>query len=219
MNIPKGTYNVLRSVVVTALVTVVAVVALLYLLLLLPSVQERLCDKGEKALSEYLNTEVNIGSVSITPFNQLELNDVLINDQQGDSLLVIDKLGAGISLKQLIADRRIVVTYGEIVGLDGHVTRPDKDSPTNMQFIIDAFKPKDDKPPKPFDVEVKTIVVRKSALSYDVLDQPNKPGKFDVNHLAVSNLRADLSLPRLKNNDFDIRVKRLSFDERSGLSL
>ena len=101
MNTPKGTYNVLRSVVVTALVTFVAVVALLYLLLLLPSVQERLCDKGEKALSEYLNTEVSIGSVSIAPFNQLELNDVLINDQQGDSLLVIDKLGAGISLKQL----------------------------------------------------------------------------------------------------------------------
>ncbi|MBR6432767.1 MAG: hypothetical protein IKS64_07950, partial [Muribaculaceae bacterium] len=64
MNIPRGTYNVVRSVVVTALVTVVAIVALAYLLLLLPSVQERLCSKGEKALGEFLNTEVSIGSVS-----------------------------------------------------------------------------------------------------------------------------------------------------------
>ena len=219
MNLTRGTYNVLRSVVVTVLVTVVALVALAYLLLLLPPVQQRLCDEGEKALGEFLNTEVNIGSVSISPFNQLELKDVLVNDQQGDSLLTIGKLGAGISLKDLVFDRRIVVTYGEIVGLNGHVTRPDKNSPTNMQFIIDAFKPKDDKPPKPFDVQVNTVVVRKSALTYDVLDQPQRPGRFDPNHLAIDNLRADLTLPRLKNNDFDIRVKRLSFDEASGFSL
>ena len=219
MNLPRGTYNVLRSVVVTALVTVVVLFALLYLSLLLPPVQERLCREGEKTLSEMLNTQVDIGSVSITPFNQLELNDVLINDQQGDSLLTVGKLGAGISLKELIADRRIVITHAEVVGLDGHVTRPDKNSPTNIQFIIDAFKPKGDKPPKPFDVQINTVVVRKSALTYDVLNQPVKAGQFDVNHLAVKNLRADLSLPRLMNNDFDIRVKRLSFDERSGLSL
>ena len=219
MNITKGTYNVLRSVVVTVLVTAVAIIALAYLLLSLHPVQERLCNKGEKALSEYLGTEVSIRSVSITPFNRLELNDVLIKDQQGDSLLTVSKLGAGISLRDLIADHRIIVTYGEIIGLAGHVTRPDKDSPTNMQFIIDAFKPKDDKPPKPFDVQVKTVVVRQSALTYDVLNQPKKAGQFDPNHLAVKNLRADLTLPCLKNNDFDIRIKRLSFDEGSGFSL
>ncbi len=219
MNVTRGTYNVLRSVVVTALVTVVALIALAYLLLFLPPVQERLCHEGEKALGEFLNTEVNIGSVSVSPFNQLELKDVLVYDQQGDSLLTVGKLGAGISLKDLIADKRIVITYGEIIGLDGHVTRPDKDSPTNMQFIIDAFKPKEEKPHKPFDVQVKTVVVRQSSLTYDVLDQPRKPGRFDPNHLAVNNLRADLSLPQLKNDDFDIRVKRLSFDEGSGFSL
>ncbi len=219
MNFTRGTYNVLRSVVVTILASLVGLFALAYLLLLLPPVQDKLRHEGEKALGEYLNTTVSIGSVSITPFNQLEAGDVLVNDQQGDSLLTIGKLGAGISLKELITNNRIVITYGEIIGLDGHVTRPDKDCPTNMQFIIDAFKPKDDKPPKPFDVQVKTVVVRGSSLTYDVLDQPRKPGRFDPNHLAVHNLRADLTLPQLKNNDFDIRIKRLSFDEGSGLTL
>ena len=219
MSLPRGIYNVLRSVVVTTLVMAVALIAIAYPLLLLSPVQQRLRAEGEKALSNYLNTEVNIGSVSVTPFNRLELKEVLVHDQQGDSLLTIGKLGAGISLKDLIIDRRIVITYGEIVGLSGHVTRPDNDSPTNMQFIIDAFKPKSDQPSKPFDVQVKTVVVRQSALTYDVLNQPHKADRLDVNHLSVSNLRADLSLPRLKNDDFDIRVKRLSFDEGSGFSL
>ena len=127
MSFTRGTYNVLRSVVVTTLALVVALSASAYLLLLLPPVQNKLRHEGEKALGEYLNTSVSIGSVSIAPFNQLEINDVLINDQQGDSLLTIGKLGAGISLKELIADGRIVVTYGEIIGLNGHVTRPDKE--------------------------------------------------------------------------------------------
>ena len=209
----------LRSVVVTALVTVVALFALADLLLLMPPVQERLRIQCEKALSEFLDTQVSISKVTVSPFNQVELQEVLINDQQGDSLLTVGKLGAGISLKNLVADRRIVITYGEIIGLTGHVTRPDKDSPTNMQFIIDAFKPKGDKPPKPFDVQVKTVVVRQSALKYDVLDQPRHMGRFDANHLDISNLRADLTLPQLKNNDFDIRIKRLSFDEGCGLTL
>ena len=43
MNLSKGTYNVLRSVVVTTLVTVVALIAMADLLLLLPPVQDRLC--------------------------------------------------------------------------------------------------------------------------------------------------------------------------------
>ena len=85
----------LRSVVVTALVTVVALIALAYLLLFLPPVQERLCHEGEKALGEFLNTEVNIGSVSVSPFNQLELKDVLVYDQQGDSLLTVGKHRTG----------------------------------------------------------------------------------------------------------------------------
>ena len=219
MNFSRGTYNVVRSVVVTILVAVVSLVAIATVLLLSPPVQRHLCREGEKALGEFLNTTVSIGSVSVSPFDQLELKDVLINDQQGDSLLTIGKLGAGVSLKDLVANRRLVITYGEIIGLNGQVTRPDKDSPTNMQFIFDAFKPKGDQAPKPFDVQVKTVVVRQASLSYDVLDQPRKPGTFDVNHLSMNNLRADLSLPRLKRNDFDIRIKRLSFDEQSGFSL
>ena len=219
MNFTRGTYNVLRSVVVTTLALLVALVAMADLLLLLPSVQDKLRQKGEQALSEYLDTDVTIGSVSISPFNQLEVNDVLINDQQGDSLLTIGKLGAGISLKDLIANRKIVITHGELIGLDGHITRPDKDSPTNIQFIIDAFKPKGDKPSKPFDVKVNTVVVRKSALTYDVLNAPRHPGRLDINHLAVHNLCADLSFPRLKNDEYDIHIKRLSFDEASGLDL
>ncbi|MBO7608795.1 MAG: translocation/assembly module TamB domain-containing protein [Muribaculaceae bacterium] len=216
----KNIYRGLRTVIVTLLILAVVLFVTAYVALSLPSVQKRVKTACEKAVSEYLDTKVSIGKLTIKPFNQVILHDVNIPGQNGDSLLNVEKLGAGIDIYKLIKDKRIVVTYGEIFGLQGHITRPDKDSTTNIQFIIDAFKPKDNEPPKPFDVQVFNVVIRRSALTYDVINEPQSPpGTFDPNHLAISDLKADLVLPRLKNNDFDIQIKRLSFNEKSGFSL
>ncbi len=216
----KWIYRVVRSVLVTALVLAVVLFASLYVALQLPAVQERIKGEGEQALSQLLGTQVSIGHVDIKPFNQLVLHDVTVPDQQGDSLLHVATLGAGIDLGTLLGERRLLFTYGEIIGLKGHITRPDKDSPTNLQFIIDAFKPKPNQPPKPFDVEIRGVVIRQSELTYDVLNQPRKPQqRFDANHINVADLRADVSLPRLRNGDFHIQVKRLALAEQSGFAL
>ena len=215
----RWTYNVLRAIAVTILALVVLPFALSYLALSTPWVQNKIKAKVEQDVSNYLKTNVTIDKVSISPFNEVLLTGVTIPDQQGDSLIVIDKLGAGIDLGKLIMeDGKLSFTYGEIIGLHGRITRPDNDSPTNLQFIIDAFKPKDDKGPTPFDVEVFNVVIRKSDLSYDVLDKP-KRATFDPNHVFIANLNADITLPRLRNNDFDIDLRRLTFRERSGFDL
>jgi len=216
----KWTYKTLRSVVVTALVAIVAIFALAYALLMLPSVQQKIKHEGEKALSEYLKTDVSIDYIDIRPFNQLALHGVKIPDQQGDSLITIDKLAAGVSLKKLIAERRLVLTFGEIVGLNAHITRATPDSPTNAQFLIDALKGEQGKPPSKFDVEVKNVVLRKSNIAYDVLSEPRKsPERLDPNHLALNNINADVEMPHLRNNDFAVNLKRLSAEEQSGLKV
>lgn len=209
----------LRLAIVTALVTVVALFAVLYVALSVPAVQNKIKKVGEEELSKLLTTDVTIGEVSIMPFNEVILKDVAVPTPQGDSLFRIDKLGAGLSLYQLIANRRIVFTYAEIIGLHGHIVKPDKDSPTNMQFLIDAFKPKDNKPPKPFDITFHNVVLRKTDVSYDLLSEPRKAGQFDPNHIHITDVKADLLLPRLKNNDFIIDVKRLALAEQSGFVL
>ena len=216
--IARYLYNTLRTALVTFLVTPVLLFAIVYVLIVLPSVQNKIKHEGEKALSETLHTNVTIHSISIKPFNQLVLEGVNVPDQQGDSLIVVDKLGAGVSIYNLLLGR-LVFNYGEIIGLHGRITRPDKESPTNMQFLIDALKPKPNQPPKPFDLKIYNVVIRKCDLTYDVLDQARKSGRFDANHVKINNLRADVLLPRLKNNDFLIELKRLSFDEEGGFEM
>ena len=215
----KRIYDIVKAVAITLILIVIGLYALSYVLLSVPSVQNRIRTEGEKALSDLLHTQVSIQKIDIDPFNELALEHVLIPDQKGDTLFTIDHLGAGVSLYNLLRHRRLVFTYGEIVGLHGRITRPDADSPTNMQFLIDAFKPKPNQPPKPYDITIHNVVVRQSDVSYDVLNAPERGDRLDVNHLHFSGISADVALPRIKNNDFDIRLRRLSLAEKSGLDL
>lgn len=213
-------YKALRMVVVAFLSAAVLLFAALYVVLSLPSVQKEICSEGEKELSKLLGAEVNIGSINISPFHDLVLHEVFVPDQKGDSLLYVDKLGAGVSIYNLIANKRLVFTYGEIIGMKGRVTKATPDSPTNLQFIIDALSKKDEKKqPTKFDVKIYNLVIRRSELTYDVLSEPRRNDKFDKNHISIANLRADVSLPRLKNDDFVVDVKRVSFDEHCGFVL
>ena len=213
-------YRALRLVIVSLLSIAILSFAALYVVLSIPSVHNKIRDIGEDELSRITGTDVQIGKVSISPFHDLVLQDVYVPDQQGDSLLYVKELGAGISIYNLIMNRRVVITYGELLGMKGVIRRADKHSPTNIQFLIDAFSSKDkNKKPTKFDIKIYNLVIRQSELTYDVESEPRRADRFDANHIRVRNLRADLALPRLKNNDFVVDVKRISFQERSGVNL
>lgn len=218
--IPRYIYNLLRFALVTPLVAMVLAFIALYAALTVPSLQDKVKHVGEQELSKLLHTGVSIEHVSIMPFNEVMLQGVRVPEPQGDSLFYIDRLGAGISLKELIFNRKLVFTYAEVIGLKGRITQPDKNSPTNMQFLIDAFKPKGDEPPKPYDLQFQHVMLRDIEVSYDRLDAAHKPaGQFDAMHLHVMNVCADLTLPRIKNNDFVINLQNLSLTEKSGFVL
>lgn len=215
-------YRVARSIVVTLMVVAVLVVTLAYVLLNLPSVQNRLREAGEKELSRLTTANVVIGDIDISPFNQVIATDLAMTDPTtGDTIATIDKVGAGISLYNLIIKRRLVFTFAEIIGLDGHLSKATPDAPLNIQFIIDALRSKDpNKPPTRYDLTLHNVVIRKSSLSFDIESEPRRAdGAFDPHHIAISDLKGDIVLPRIANDNYDIRVKRLSFIEQSGLKL
>lgn len=220
MRIYYNIYRVIRSIIVTALLGAVSLFMLLYLLLLLPAVQQKIRTVGESELSKLIHAPVSIGDVSIAPFNRVMLSDVLVSDVEGDTILSVDKLGAGVSLYNLVMNRRLVFTFAEIIGLDARISKAAPDAPLNIQFIIDALSGKDKtKPPTKFDVKIYNAVIRKSRLSYDLLSASCKADRFDANHIMVDGFTADIYFPKIKNNDFEVYIKRLALNERSGLRI
>lgn len=216
----KTLYKVLRSLLFTLLALLFILPAALYVALSLPSTQRWLTGRTEQELSKLLNTKVDIDFIEFSPFNRVTLHRVTVMDDRQTPALTVDRLGAGLSLWALVAHEKVVVNYAELIGMNLKVYRDSVGAPLNIQPIIDALSPKDKtKPPTKFDLRINNVVIRTSAASYDILDQPRREGRFDPAHIGVTNFSADLRLPQIKNDDFIAELRRLTLSERSGFTL
>ena len=217
----KWTYKVVRSVIFTVIVAVVALFAFLYIALSIPPVQNMIRERATAELSVFLGSDVQIDGVSISPLNEVTIEGAHVFDLQGKECLRIGRLGAGINVWRLIFSGRIEITYVELIDFTASVSQPKPDSPLNIDFIIKAFAPKDkNKPPTQFDLMIHNIVLRGGTLNYDRLWLPQKPeGLFDSNHIELTGLSADVALPRLSNDLTEVDLRRLSFNEKSGLQV
>lgn len=215
-------YRVMRSVLFTAIIMAVTLYVLFYLALSLPFVQNYICGIAEREVSKFLKTDVKIGSLEISPFSRIILNDVEIPTPEGEKCIKAGKIAAGISLSDLLRDRKIIITFAEILDLNASVSQPAKAAPLNIQFIIEAFKPKDpSKPPTLFDLKIRNVVIRRLSGTFDRewIPRSGKRNKIDLNHLSLSNVALDLTLPRISNNEYRIDLRRLSLEEKSGFKL
>ncbi len=217
----KNIYRVARSLLFSASIVAVSILALLYVLLSVPAVRDKIRTTVESEVSDFLQASLTIRDVDIRPFNEVKLKDVLLLDQQGDTCVNISTVGAGISLWKLLARQKIEITYAEIIGLDARISQSREGGELNIQFLIDAFSPKDkSKPPTSFDLALRSIVIRKSRATFDRLWTPPASGtSIDFNHVAISDLKADIAIPTLKNDDFHFDVRRLALKEQSGLTI
>ena len=216
----KRLYKILRSVAVVILVIAFVLPAGVYVALSVPSVQHAICEGVERELSKLLTVDVEIDHVSITPFNRLTLHRVRVADANGDTAMTVRRIGGGVELWELLSRRRLVMSYAEVIGMDARIYRDSVGGPLNIQPIIDALSPKDkSKPPTRFDFRVNTVVIRTSSVCYDVLSAPEDTARLDVNHIYVSDVKADVQLPRIANDDYTVELRRLAMREKSGLVL
>ena len=215
----KIVYRILRSLLVAIIALAVLVPLASYVALSLTPVQQSIARRAEAELSRMLDSRVTIGNLGIVPFNRLVLRNVTVETTPGDTLLTARRLGAGIRIGSLLTDDPLTITYVELIGMDGRLHRATKDSPLNLERVIRALRSrkKGDKP-TPFDLKINTVLIRASRISYDVDSAAMpEPGRFSPDHIAVSDLRADITLPRLRNNDFAAEIKRMAFTGPAGM--
>ncbi len=216
----KWVYRILRSVILFVIALAVLVPSGLFVALSVPGVQRDIRLKAERELSQLLDMTVTIGDVNVAPFSRVALRRVAITDQNGDTALAADRIGAGLSLAALVWKHRLVVNYTELIGVDVKLRRDSAGAPLNIQPMLDALAPKNaGQPPKQFDFKVNTVVVRTSSFGYDVESEPLLDDRFDKNHIHVADLRADLRIPECANDSFNIVLRRLAFAERSGFEV
>lgn len=221
MSPSRSIYRVVRSVIFTTLIIFATLIVGLYVALSIPAVQKSIKTEAEKALTEFLGSRVAISELIIRPFNEVELFGVVIYTPEAEKCISIGKLGAGINLWTLISERKIELAYAELISLNAAVSQYEKDGPLNIDFIIKALSPKDQKNKTQIELKLRNIVIRKSSLTFDKLYEPKitDPSRFDPNHIAITDLRADLALPLIMKDDYTVDLRRLGMKEKSGFTV
>lgn len=208
-------YRIIRSILFTSIIILVTVYVSLYILLSVPAIQSKIKREVEYELSKLLTTKVEIGDLQIFPFNEVRLHDIKVPTPDGKDCISIGTLGAGINLVRLISNGKIELSYAEILDLRGEIWQEKEGGKLNIDFIIKALSPKDKtKPPTKFDIKIRNILIRRSSINFDRLWQPDnrkREGSFDPNHITLTSLNADLAIPVLKNDEYDIDLRRLTF--------
>lgn len=214
----KWVYKVVRSVLFAAIGFIAFLYVALYVLISIPAVQSKITSVAEKELSSLFTSELTISNVDIYPFNEVVVEGVTLYEPGNRKECArIERLGAGISLWNLLVDREIVITYVELLGLDARIRQDEEGGKLNIDFLIEAFKPKDkNKPPTLFDLKIKNIVIRKSNASFERPWLRGRETSFpNLPVLSASDLNADVTIPRLSNDEmiFDVRRIELTLDD------
>lgn len=166
------------------------------------------------ALSEKLGTEVRIGNVDVGMLNRIIIDNIYIEDQQGKHMLTAPRASVKINILDII-NGKISISSAQLFGLKANLYKATADSKTNFQFVIDSLSSKENKEKKPLNLQISSLVIRRGAISYNQLDDNSK--NFSTKHINVSDLSAHIILNTLTNDSINANIKRISFNDRSGL--
>ena len=198
--------------------TLIVLYLLLIVLMHLPSVQTFLGKEVAEALADKFGTKVEVGKVNLGFFNRIIIDDVMMYDQQGDSLIYASRLSAKIDY-MAATQGKISVSSAQIFGLRANLYRQTAKSPANFQFVLDSLASKDTTKHKPLDLHIGSLIIRRGAIAYNQRDVATRSGVFSPQHIRVSELSSHILLNHVTDNSIDLLLKKLSFKDESGFKL
>ena len=183
-----------------------------------PALRQGMAHELADRLSEHVGSEVRISDLHIGFLNRVVLDGVEILDRQGRVMLDAKRMAAKIDISALLNDR---VNINSVSLLDANVVcyRQTPEAEPNFKYFLDAFASKDTLNAKPLDLRIGSVILRRCNVSYDEYFHDETPQRFNPHHLAIKDLDANISLRRLTDTSIDVRVRSLSFREKSGLDI
>ena len=169
---------------------------------------------------EKTNNQMSVGKLSFRPFNKLLLEEVYVEDLNGDTLFYAKEVSASFQLLRLLDDHLLI----QSVELDHFVVNINKDrfdSDFNFQFFVDAFQSdQPDKSPSSMAIQINDIKLKNGRVNYDIFSEPMQGDDlFDSNHIHLSDLQANIDLHSIDLNKLNIAIEAFSLTERSGFKL
>lgn len=209
----------LKYIIITLLTLFWIFYATPAILLRIPYVQQKVANTATSELSGRLGVPVRIGNVDIEWFNRLVLENLYLEDENGNLLFEANHVSAGFEILPLLKGK-IVFSTARLFGFTANLKKKTPASKLNLQFVIDAFASKDTvKKESNIDLRFNSILIRRGNFRYDVEDAPHTPGKFNAKHIDIKNISAKIAMKAFNKDSLNANIKKMSFDETSGFSL
>lgn len=184
----------------------------------MPSVQNYVKELIVDELRIKLNTDLGIETLSIQPFNVVQLNGVYLKDRQDSTILIAEKVYADFDLFSLL-NNKLIISSARLDNFEINLSKDSTQSPLNIQFVIDAFKPTDSTQNAKLEVKINSVNLADGQFRFDVKNKEKLNGRFDPNHIDVFGLNAKLSLKSINPDSLNIQIKKLELQEKSGLQV
>jgi hypothetical protein len=163
--------------------SILGLVVLISLAIQIPYVQNRLTQKVITFLENKIGTEVNLEHISLSIPKKIVLTGLYLEDQKRDTLLYAGELAINTDLWKL-TQHTIQLNDIELTNFQGSITRAERDSSFNFDYIIDAF------------ADTTTTKIADSTLT---------PWKFSVGAISLSAIRLQFN-DDLMGNEIALRL-------------
>lgn len=202
------------KIFIAVFVSLLILMATPVILLQFSSVQNYLVDKITKELSNNYQTRFEVGTIDYTFFNTLRLNDLLIEDQSGDTLLQASSFDAEFNFWQLFHNR-IAISEVSIDEVHLHLQK-ESDGKMNFSFL---FKDTTERKARFIDLQLEKLTLKNSTLDYTNNTRLKNYLAFNPDRMHFSDINAEVSIAHFNADSLDAELRYLSATERSGLHL
>ena len=161
------------------------------MLLRIDAIQQYVAVRVSEGIRNYGKLPLEIGSVRVRHLSKIEINDILLNDQLGDTMASIKKLTLHVSPQRLLQEQIRVNTI-TLAKPDRRIYKESPDSCTNLQFIIDLFASNDTTESIIPDTRINQLQVYDGKVTYNVRSKERKGDRFDPNHIAIYDINTNI---------------------------
>ena len=183
----------------------------------LDAVQRRLALVVSDIVELELGIPIRIEKLKIDNLDDITLSNILILDEEADTLIYADKATASIELEKLLNSKLHINTL-TFAAPDIRLSKNTSDSPMNIQFIIDNLN-NESKEESETDLRINQLIIYDGRFRYDVFSEKTVTGKLDLNHIEIEGFASNISLKHFNKENLNLYIRSIKGFEKSGLEL
>lgn len=181
-------------------------------------IQQTLVNYATTYFTNYTGAPLQIANIYYNPLKGIIIKDVTLYDTQHNVIAHFDQFIGNISYRKLL--------HKEVAIKDLFLDSPlfylttDANNQTNLQFLADAFSPKEPVSIGNWTFSIRSIHIKNGTFYYNHLPAPTTAkGTFNPLHLHISELETSLSLEVLSADTAHLTLHALSLQEQCGFKL